>query len=178
MLLTHSSNDGDQQVLTGLEVLGDVIAQLLSGELDIRLGVTRVGHQGKESILNIDQLVLLADDVGDIHVVGGWADILVLLAGENVDTDEIDLGVTVLAGLRGAHVDNLAGLAGNVDESILAEGRALDWVEKGGTRGGGIEGLIFFFRHLEQWREARVKFFALLSVAYQGGIIKIAIYFT
>jgi hypothetical protein len=54
----------------------------------------------------------------------------------------------------------------------------LNWEKKGGTRGGGIESLIFFFRHLEQWREARVKFFALSSLTDQGENTKIVIYFT
>ena len=35
------------------------------------------------------QLVFLAGDVGDIHVVGGWAEFFKLLAGEDIDGLEI-----------------------------------------------------------------------------------------
>lgn len=45
------------------------------------------------------QLVFLTDDVGDIHVVGGGAEFLKLLAGEDVGSHKMDLGVTMLAGL-------------------------------------------------------------------------------
>ena len=46
-----------------------------------------------------------------IHVVCGRTDILVLLASENVQADHVDLGVTVLAGLGGRHLHDLAGAA-------------------------------------------------------------------
>ena len=55
--------------------------------------------------------VLVTADVGDIHVVGGGAQLLELLSGKDVDSDQMDLCVTVLAGLGGAHLDNLAGPA-------------------------------------------------------------------
>ena len=40
--------------------------------------------------------------------MGGGAEILELLAGEDVQGDKMDLGVAVLAGLRGGHVHDLA----------------------------------------------------------------------
>ena len=55
------------------------------------------------------ELVFVPEDVGDIHVVGGGAKFLKLLASEDVDGDQVDLGVTVLASLGGGHVDDLAG---------------------------------------------------------------------
>jgi hypothetical protein len=56
-----------------------------------------------------DYLEVHALDVGHVHVVGRWADIFVLLVGEDVDADHVDLGVAVLASLGGRHFDNLAG---------------------------------------------------------------------
>ena len=47
-------------------------------------------------------------DVGDVHVVGGGTDIFVLLVGEDIDADHVDLGVAVLASLGGRHFDDLA----------------------------------------------------------------------
>ncbi len=65
------------------------------------------------------ELVFLTDDVGHIHVVGGGAKIFELLAGEDVNGDEMDLSVTVLASLRGAHLDNFAGAALDDHKAIL-----------------------------------------------------------
>lgn len=69
--------------------------------------------------------LLLLGDVGDVHVVGGGAEIFVFLAGEDIDGDQMDLGVTVLAGLRGRHINDLAGASLDDNETVLSEGRAL-----------------------------------------------------
>ena len=55
------------------------------------------------------ELVLLAADVRNVHVVGRRAKFFKLLAGEDVDGDQVNLGVAVLAGLGGGHVDDFAG---------------------------------------------------------------------
>lgn len=88
------------------------------------------------------ELVFLADNIGHIHVVSGRAEILELLASEDVDGDEMDLGVTVLAGLGGAHLDNLAGAALDHDETVLAERRALHGVGGRGASIGALEGVL------------------------------------
>ena len=67
--------------------------------------------------------------------MGGRAQFFQLLAGEDVDSDEMDLGVTVLAGLGGAHVNDLAGTVLDHDVTVLAQGRTLHRV---GSRGAGI----------------------------------------
>ena len=71
------------------------------------------------------ELVFLAVDIGNIHIVGGGAEIFELLAGENINGNEMDLGVTVFAGLGGTHFNNLAGTTLDNDESVFAKGRAL-----------------------------------------------------
>lgn len=48
---------------------------------------------------NLKYLEVSAADIGDIHVVSGRTDILVLLVGKNVQTHHVDLGVAVLASL-------------------------------------------------------------------------------
>ena len=77
--------------------------------------------------------------------MGRWAQLFKLLAGEDVDGDEMDLGVTVLAGLGGGHVDNLAGAILDHDEAVLAEGRALHGVS--GRRAGvnRLEGVVMLY---------------------------------
>lgn len=86
------------------------------------------------------QLVLTTGDVGDIHVVGRRREILILLSGEDVKGDKVDLGVTVLAGLGGGHVDNLARAALDHDEAVLAQSRALHGVGERRAGVGGLEG--------------------------------------
>jgi hypothetical protein len=80
------------------------------------------------------ELVLTTGDVRNIHVVSRGGEILVLLAGEDVDGDKVDLGVTVLASLGGRHIDDLARAALDDDETVLAQSRALHGV--GGRRTG------------------------------------------
>lgn len=77
--------------------------------------------------------VLLTPDDGDVHVVGGGGEIFELLASEDIKGDQVDLGVTVLAGLGGGHVDDLAGAVLDHDEAVLAQSRALHGVGGGGT---------------------------------------------
>ena len=74
--------------------------------------------------------------------MGGRAKIFELLASENVNGDEMDLGVTVLAGFGGAHFDDLAGAALDDDEAVLAERRALHGVGGRGASIGALEGVL------------------------------------
>lgn len=88
------------------------------------------------------KLVLLAGDDWDIHVVGRWAKLLKLLAGEDINGDQVDLGVSVLAGLGGRHVDNLTWTGLDADESVLSQGRTLHWVGGGRAGIGRVEGVL------------------------------------
>jgi hypothetical protein len=48
-----------------------------------------------------------------------------LLASEDVNSDKMDLGVTVLTSLGGGHVDDLARTALDDDVTVLTKSRAL-----------------------------------------------------
>ena len=98
--------------------------------------------------VNHYKLVFLARDVGDVHVVGGRAKILKLLASEDVNCNKMDLGVAVLAGLGCAHFDNLARAALDDDETVLAERRALHRICSGSTGIGALEGVLMLIRKL------------------------------
>jgi len=74
--------------------------------------------------------------------VGGWREIFHLLAGEDVDGDHVDLGVTVLAGLGGGHLDNLAWAALDNNVTVLSQGRALHWEGHRGTGVGALESVL------------------------------------
>lgn len=74
--------------------------------------------------------------------MGGGAEFFELLAGEDIDGDEMDLGVAVLAGLGGGHVDDLAWAVLDDDETVLSQGRALHR-ERGRCTGiGRLEGVL------------------------------------
>lgn len=74
--------------------------------------------------------------------MGGRAEIFQLLVGEDVDGDQMDLGVTVLAGLGGGHLDNLARAVLDDDEAVLPQSRTLHGVGLRGTGIGALEGVL------------------------------------
>ena len=88
------------------------------------------------------KLVLLAADVGNVHVVGRGAEIFQLLGGEDVDSNQMDLGVAVLAGLGGGHLHDLARAVLDNDEAVLPQCRALHGEGGGGTGIGALEGVL------------------------------------
>lgn len=54
--------------------------------------------------------------------MSGGAKIFELFAGKDVDSDQMNLGVAVLARLGGGHFDDFAGTALDDDETILPQG--------------------------------------------------------
>lgn len=66
--------------------------------------------------------------------MGRWAKFFELLAGEDVDSDKMDLGVTMLASLGGRHINDLAGTVLDHNEAVLPQRRALHGER--GTRAG------------------------------------------
>lgn len=95
-------------------------------------------------IVETHKLVFLAGDVGNIHVVGGWAKFFKFLAGEDIDGNKMDLCVTVLTGLGGGHIDDLARTVLDADETVLSQGRTLHGVGGRGASVGGLEGVLMF----------------------------------
>jgi len=88
------------------------------------------------------KLVFTTDNVGNVHVVGGWGQVFQLLLGENVESDQVNLCVTVLASLGGGHVDNLAWAALDDNEAVLSQGGTLHRVRGRGPGVGGLEGVL------------------------------------
>jgi hypothetical protein len=87
------------------------------------------------------KLVFLATNVWHIHVVSRRAQIFELLAGEEIDGDQMDLGMTVLARLRGGHFDNLARAVFDDYEAVLAQSRTLHRVCGRGAGVGTLKGV-------------------------------------
>jgi len=85
------------------------------------------------------ELILLTADVRNVHVVGGRRQVFQLLARENVDSHQVNLGVAMFAGFGGAHVNDLARAVLDDDEAVLAQGRALHWEGERRASIGAVE---------------------------------------
>jgi len=151
-LLTHGSeNNNIGFLLLHLEEFRYFLANLALRDFDVVLGIAVITHQAKESIIgDVEKLVFLAKDVGNIHIVSGGAKLLQLLTSEDVNRDKVDLGMTMFPGLGGGHIDNFAGTILNNNETVLPQGRALHRVSSGCTRISGVERVLMLciIRHL------------------------------
>jgi len=143
-LLAHSGENNDIGILLFFgEELGNLLANFSIRNLDIVLSLAIISHQRKEAIVrDIKKLVFLAGDVGNIHIVGGRAKFFKLLASKDINGNEMDLGVSVLASLRSRHVDNLARAALDDDKAVLSQSRTLHRKGGRGTGIGRLEGVI------------------------------------
>jgi len=154
-LIAHGGQDGDEQFLPFVKLGVDLVAKFTLGKLNIILGGTVTGHERKEPVVDIDELELGAMDVGYVHVMGRGRQIFELLVGEDVNANEVDLGVAVFTRLGRGHIDDLAGAALDNNEAILPQRRALYGVGKGSPRGGLLEGmlvlLIIIISHGDAW---------------------------
>ena len=86
----------------------DFFSKIAIRNFEVLTHVTTVVHQGEIIVVNVAKLVVLSGHIGHVHVVGGGANIFVFLSCENVEGDHVDFGVTVLTGLGGGHLHNLA----------------------------------------------------------------------
>jgi len=93
------------------------------------------------------QLVFLASDIGNVHVVSGRAKFFELLASEDVNSNQMDLGVTVLSSLGGGHVNDLAGAVLDHNEAVLSQGGTLHREGGRGARIGGVEGVFMLLEN-------------------------------
>jgi hypothetical protein len=84
--------------------------------------------------------------VGNLHVVGRWGEIFEFLVGEDVDGNQVNLCVTVLASLGSRHFDDLAWALLDDDEAVLSQGRALHRVGSRGTSVGALEGVLMLIK--------------------------------
>lgn len=81
--------------------------------------------------------------------MGGWAQFFKLLPGEDIDGGKMDLGVTVLSSLGGAHINDLARTVFDDDEAVLSQSRALDRIRLRRTGIGRLEGVLMLEAVLE-----------------------------
>ena len=88
------------------------------------------------------KLHFAAGNIGNIHVVSGWAEFFQLFTSEDINGDKMHLSVPVFAGLRGGHVHDLAGAVLDHNEAVLAQGRALHRKCSRCTSIGAIESVL------------------------------------
>ncbi len=100
-----------QDVPLLVDGLLDLLAEVSLRDLEVLAGLPGVVHQREEPVVHADELEVAAGHVGHVHVVGGRADVLVLLVGEDVEGHHVDLGVAVLASLGSGHLHDLARVA-------------------------------------------------------------------
>jgi len=141
---THGGQDNDIGVLLfGTEKLLDLFTDFAIRQLDIVLGGAIIRHEGQETIVSdVEQLVFATADIRDLHVVGGGREIFQLLAGKDVNGDQVNLRVAVLSGLGGRHLDDLAWATLDDNEAVLSQGGTLHGVGGRSTGVGGLEGVL------------------------------------
>lgn len=71
------------------------------------------------------QLVFPAKDMRNFHVVGRGRQIFKFLSGKDVNSDEMDLCMSVFSSLGSRHVDNFARTTFDDHESVLPQCRTL-----------------------------------------------------
>lgn len=77
--------------------------------------------------------------------MGGGRQIFELLAGEDIEGDNVRLGVTVLSSLGGRHFDNLAGASLNDDVTVLPQSGTLHRESLGRAGLGGLEDMLVLY---------------------------------
>ena len=147
LLDAHRLVDDEGQGLAGGEVGADRARDglvVLEREVEV-LALLEVLVEERELAIfgNVDELELGLGDGRARHRVGGGADELVLLAGdEDVLADDRALGAAVLAVLERLDVEDLAGAAADADEVALLEVTGSDGEGVGGVGVGAFEVLV------------------------------------
>lgn len=122
---------------------------------------------------NAYELVFPTSDIGDIHIVSGWAEILQLLAGKDIDGDEMDFGVTMLAGLGSTHFNNFARAVFDDDETVLPQRRTLHRKGKRGASIGALKGVFMLKVNPSARSCSHEQRCPLRTVGIEGGIVNV-----
>ncbi len=86
--------------------------------------------------------------MGNVDVVGCGANVLILAVSEDVDADDVGLGVAVLSSLGGADISNFARAAVDYDVTTFADKTRLHGKRGGSTGIGGVDGKVLFLMFL------------------------------
>ena len=101
-LFAHGGDDCDCDFTVLLVCGADLLGELdVLWQVEVLLHGAVVEHEGELVTVDVHDLVLGALHDDALHVVGAGADFFVLLGVEDVEADDVRLGVAVLAGLAG-----------------------------------------------------------------------------
>ncbi len=107
------------------------------------LGGAVFQHEGAEAVIrDVKNLIIFLDHVGNVDVVGGGANVLILAASEDINADDVRLSVAVLAGLGGTDISNLARTLVDDDVATFTKETRLHGNRGGGTGIGGVNGKV------------------------------------
>jgi hypothetical protein len=139
------TEDSDNEFLAFVKVSLDLDSQLVElissgGKSEIILGLTRLEHERAETIIrDINEGVLSTGDVGNIAIVRRRGQIFNLLVGEDIHSDEMALGMSVLAGFGGRDIYDLARAVLDDNVSVLTDRTSLHGEGLGGASIGRLE---------------------------------------
>jgi len=146
--------------LIGAEEFLNLIPNFSFRNLDVILSLAIISHERKESVVRdiqlspwstmsyiigwyiAHELIFFAVYIRDIHIMGRWAKIFELFASKDIDSNKMNFGMSVFAGLRSTHFNNLAGTALDDDKTVLTKRRALHGIGGGGASIGALEGVL------------------------------------
>lgn len=80
--------------------------------------------------------------------MSGWREIFVFSGSEDIKGDNVDLGVTVLSGLGGRHINDLAWSLLDDNETVLSKGRTLHRIGERSTGVGRLEGVLVLQKNI------------------------------
>lgn len=113
------------------------------------LGGAVFAHEGAEAVIrDVKNGILALGHVGNVDVVGGGANVLILAVSEDINADDVRLSVAVLAGLGGTDISNLARTTVDDDVATFTNETRLHGKRGGGTGIGGVDGkVLLLIRH-------------------------------
>jgi hypothetical protein len=113
------------------------------------LGGAIFAHKGAETVIrDIKDRELPLCHMGHVDVVGGGANVFIFAVGEDVNANDVGLGVTVLSSLGCADICNFARAAIDDNVTTFANKTRLHGKRGGGTGIGGVDGeVLLLIRH-------------------------------
>ena len=84
--------------------------------------------------------------------MSGGAEIFQLFTSENINSNEMDFSMSVLAGLRGTHFNDFARAVLDTNEAVLAERRTLHRIGGRGARVGALESVLMLCPTSVSWK--------------------------
>lgn len=99
IFFTHSTHDRHLHVFTCIVFSFYFFAQFTFWQLKVLTDFTGFCQQGEVPILNAYELIIISLNIWNIHVVSRRANIFIFFASENINSNKVYLGMTMLSSL-------------------------------------------------------------------------------